>query len=495
MAPVVAVEGTKVVTFCSSRCKATHLQEHGEEGLLSFKPLSSTENPAPPQIQALETSPLEPPLKQDKEVFVPDKKNDLAKADTQAAASQQDKELLPAQDPDLEPAKIQALEDKGNRTSQLRRGLAIFFLCVVVVGLGMMTRRLLTSDSKRPSQSPRETNQPASRKRARSHKSDKDKDHGSKEVSAQHRRHPDRDQRSTAREASGQKGSSSPPLPQGGVFRFVVWPDTHMEDGPGGVDTPTSLMAEAVLHKIRPGLVVHTGDMIGIKQIPSAAKPEKVSKMWARFTRTVVAPLAKERILFFPTAGNHDIYGARELYRDRWAQHKNMGFQVKGPDGYSGYYSFDYGGAHFVSLFAPGTRSLPDRWNQVAWLRKDLEAAKKRGKSPLFVFNHSPLFCPKMNRRCSYDRKWLDDDEFVGLLSKHKAIYFSGHMHVYHDTVYRGIRCFISGMVGGGRKRLATRKTYQPYQFMVIDVEGGRFRIYRVKYPNMDTSHIPPLAL
>ena len=275
-------------------------------------------------------------------------------------------------------------------------------------------------------------------------------------------------------------------------FRFVVWPDTHLRTGKKGVAAPTSGMLKVVLNNLRPDFIIHTGDMIGIKQRRSKNHQRNVTTMWDLFSRRIYYPLLRAGIPFFPTAGNHDIYNARKLYREYWMGRKNLGFKVEGPEGYAGYYSFRYGDAHFISLVAPGTRSLPDRWNQVAWLAEDLKNARGRGLAPIFVFSHSPLFCPKMDRRCSHDRRWLDDDELVELLGEHNVIYFGGHMHVYYDTVYRGIRSFITGMVGGGRKRLASRRTFQPYQFMVIDVKDKDFRIYRVKYPNLDTSHIPP---
>ncbi len=273
-------------------------------------------------------------------------------------------------------------------------------------------------------------------------------------------------------------------------FRFVVWPDTHVRGGEKGVSAASRAMLRSVLHNIRPDFVIHTGDMISIRQ--KKGETGNVEGMWSVFYRRIHLPLLKAGIPFFPTAGNHDVYDARSIYRDYWTKRKNLGFQVSGPEGYAGYYSFRYGDAHFVSLYAPGTRSLPDRSNQMAWLRGDLEKARRKGLKPIFVFGHSPLFCPKMNRRCDEDRGWLDDDELLELLAKHKAVFIGGHMHIYHDTVYRGVRSFIAGMVGGGRRRPASQDEFQPYQFMTIDVNGGEFRIYRVKYPNMDTSHIPP---
>lgn len=273
-------------------------------------------------------------------------------------------------------------------------------------------------------------------------------------------------------------------------FRFVVWPDTHVRLGKNGVTAPTRAMLSSVLHNIRPDFVIHTGDMISIRQKKS--ENGNAEAMWRVFYSAIHYPLLKAGIPFFPTAGNHDVYNARGVYRDYWRKRKNLGFQVSGPEGYAGYYSFRYGDAHFVSLYAPGTRSLPDRWNQMAWLREDLKKAREKNLTPIFVFSHSPLFCPKMDRRCDEDRGWLDDDELSKLLAKHKVTFLSGHMHIYHDTVYRGIRTFITGMVGGGRRRLGSTDDFQPYQFMTIDVKGKEFRVYRVKYPNMDTSHIPP---
>lgn len=276
-------------------------------------------------------------------------------------------------------------------------------------------------------------------------------------------------------------------------FRFVVWPDTHIENG-GEIDGPVKRTIELVTDEIKPAFVIHTGDMIGIKQVPGGASGTKVEAMWSLFESNVTKRLVEAGILFFPTPGNHDVYKAFQRYQAHWAGHENRGVRVRGPRGYSGYYSFDYGKTHFVSLQAPGTRWLSRSTEQIEWLRRDLEEASRRGAENVFVFSHSPIYCPELDTRCNRDMLWLREPELLDLLREHDAVHLGGHMHVFNDTIYEGVRTLISGMLGGGRRALARRQARQPYQFLVIDVDGPTWMLYRVRYPGMDISSLPEPA-
>ncbi len=92
--------------------------------------------------------------------------------------------------------------------------------------------------------------------------------------------------------------------------------------------------------------------------------------------------------------GNHEIFGIERhksgIAEDHPLYGKAMFERILGPT----YYSFDYGGVHFVGL---DTADIDDRWyyghvdaTQLAWLEKDLARVPK--ETPVVTFNHIPLF-------------------------------------------------------------------------------------------------------
>ncbi|MFH2005570.1 MAG: metallophosphoesterase [bacterium] len=271
----------------------------------------------------------------------------------------------------------------------------------------------------------------------------------------------------------------------------MVLPDTHVSEKlSADTDFLTAAM-DVIVDVIRPSFVIHTGDMIDLAQGIEPAPPARVRNMWDRFDKLVLNRLRKRGIPFFPVAGNHDVAGALNLYWARWSKFKNRGVAVSGPDGYVGAYSFDWGGAHVAVIYAPGSIVLPRRRQQLTWLKHDLERARARGARPILVFSHSPLFCPQLDTRCHKDRAWLRGPDLLAVLRDAQAVHIGGHMHVFHDVVWKGVRSIISGMLGGGFRTIHKSGTPQPEQFLVIVVADGKIRLHRVESPEFSVSRLP----
>lgn len=111
------------------------------------------------------------------------------------------------------------------------------------------------------------------------------------------------------------------------------------------------------------------------------------------------------------------------------------------------YRSFDRDGAHFVLLDnADRTVGFPDE--ELAWLKKDLAAAKGR---PVFLFYHRPFGLPL--------EKFFGDDEtptsrktneaFRSILREFKPrLIVTGHVHFYLPYTLEGVESYVTG--GGG---------------------------------------------
>jgi hypothetical protein len=144
-----------------------------------------------------------------------------------------------------------------------------------------------------------------------------------------------------------------------------------------------------------------------------------------------------------PGIGNHDTYTPNSE-----GYFGYFGAQA-GPDR-SGYYSFDYGGWHFISLNSSTDVSAQSA--QYQWLVADL--AKSRSTLCTIAYWHYPLFNSGANHGVSPEMKPF----FEALYNAGVEIVLSGHEHVYERFAQqmasgvgdptRGIRQFVVGTGG-----------------------------------------------
>ena len=160
-----------------------------------------------------------------------------------------------------------------------------------------------------------------------------------------------------------------------GGFSFAQLSDSHI-----GFSKPANPDARATFNvaidkvlamPARPSFIIHTGD------VTHAAKPAEFDD--------ALEMLKRARLDVHYAPGEHDIVDAatRDAYLARFG---------KGAGG--GWYAFDYGGVHFVSLNnvvdlkKNGLGSLGAE--QLAWLDDDLRG--RSASTPIVVFCHIPLW-------------------------------------------------------------------------------------------------------
>ncbi|MFN0180169.1 MAG: metallophosphoesterase [Gemmatimonadales bacterium] len=173
------------------------------------------------------------------------------------------------------------------------------------------------------------------------------------------------------------------PAPVAASFSFVHASDTHVSLA----TVPRMERLRALVDSIRPSFVLVTGDLIrDALRVPEAEATgyyDLFQQQAARFT----VPL-------WTVPGNHEIFGIEREKSGIRTDHPRYGRAMyrhyRGPD----YYSFNYGGIHFVGL---NTIDVDDMWYyghvdsaQVAWLAKDL--AMIPATMPVVTFNHIPFF-------------------------------------------------------------------------------------------------------
>src|SRR5579864_5227545 len=203
----------------------------------------------------------------------------------------------------------------------------------------------------------------------------------------------------------GKMGAAS-----GAELMFVQISDSHIGfDKPANPDVAATL-GEAV-NRINalptaPAFLLHTGD------ISHLSKPSEFD------TCDQILKGAKAGHTYF-VPGEHDFIGdSGGMYLDRYGKDTHG----------SGWYSFDYNGAHFVGLVnvanlkAGGMGSLGK--DQLEWLEKDLNG--KSASTPIIVFAHIPLWSVYP------DWGWGTDDSAQALsyMKKFGSVsVLNGHIH------------------------------------------------------------------
>jgi predicted phosphodiesterase len=255
----------------------------------------------------------------------------------------------------------------------------------------------------------------------------------------------------------GVGGSSSgcfrtAPVGDDSRFSFAVVGDS----GSGGKG---QLAVAALLERLRPDLVLHTGDVV----YPAGQERHYDRRFFAPYRNLI------KTVPLFPVLGNHDVRkgnGAAFL--------ENFHPPLGSPGSTKRYYSFDWGNTHFVALDSElyhGDRgSNPEE--QRDFLERDLATTRKRWK---VAFLHRS---PYGSSRHGGDEKVREDLE--PLFVKHGVdLVFSGHDHVYERTVpITGVTYVVSG--GGGRRLYPagngelTASSVSAHHAVLVRVSGSR---------------------
>jgi predicted phosphodiesterase len=172
------------------------------------------------------------------------------------------------------------------------------------------------------------------------------------------------------------------PAPAPRTFSFVHASDPHIE--PKNVDRTRRL--RQLVDSIRPDFTIITGDLIRDAMSQQEPLARSYFELFDAETRGFAKPL-------WTVPGNHDHFGIirsrSHVAETHPLYNRGMYRQYRGPD----YYSFTYGGVHFVALNTLMTDDSAYYGRvdslQLAWLRRDLATISPT--VPVVTFNHIPM--------------------------------------------------------------------------------------------------------
>lgn len=251
-------------------------------------------------------------------------------------------------------------------------------------------------------------------------------------------------------------------------FDIVVITDVHLERGKLAVTKFNKTIAE--INSLKPAFVWDMGDM----------------SLYPNTGDAYIECMKQVKVPLHACPGNHDIAlddtNPCRLFNDYF-----------GPS----YYSFDFGGAHFITIDGNTVVERQDRNTidacldprQIAWLKADLDATPEQ--TPVICGVHIPIVSTYIKRRGG--GTFPEDfpiapqfnesraEELVNILAGHNVkLVLQGHAHENERTTVKGIEFVSSISVCGSWWRsgegFERGVDNVPRGYRVIEVRGGRIR-------------------
>jgi predicted MPP superfamily phosphohydrolase len=285
------------------------------------------------------------------------------------------------------------------------------------------------------------------------------------------------------------------PVPRETTFTFIHASDTHL--------APAVLARtrrfRALSDSLDPAFVIITGDLVRDALRVGETEATGYYEMFGREAAQFFSPV-------WTIPGNHENFGI-ERGQSHVAQTnplygRKMYRHFRGPD----YYSFTYGGVHFVGL---NSVDIDDQWYyghvdslQLAWLERDL--ALVPAAMPVVTFNHIPFFSSfdglngyreeppaptliTVNGKTQFRHTVSNAGDVLAVLRKHRHVLaLAGHLHAGEHIEYE---------VDGLRTR------FNQVPAIVASTEGAGmqfpsgFTLYTVRNGVVDAGRFIPLGM
>lgn len=221
-------------------------------------------------------------------------------------------------------------------------------------------------------------------------------------------------------------------------FKFVHASDTHLSEA----SLNRTQRLKALADSLKPEFVLVSGDLIKDALRVPESEATSLYELYVRETKKFSMPV-------WSAVGNHEVFGIERhlslVSKKNPLYGKKMFHHYLGPN----YYSFNYGGIHFIAL---DDIDFEDLWYyghvdsvQVAWLKKDLAAVP--ANVPVITFAHMPMFSGGMslsnfeeegpgrslereNGKLHFRHVVSNSQELVEILQTHPyPISLAGHFH------------------------------------------------------------------
>ncbi len=276
-------------------------------------------------------------------------------------------------------------------------------------------------------------------------------------------------------------------------FTFIHGSDTHISE----VSIARTERFRDLSDSVKPAFVLVSGDLVRDALRVPAAEASRLYELYLSEIAKFTAPV-------WSVPGNHENFGIERLRSLVSPTHPLYGRRMfrhyLGPD----YYSFNYGGIHFVGL---NSVDYEDMWYyghidsvQVEWLKRDLAAVSPT--TPVVTFNHIPFFTAgetingymdsppaptaiTVRGHTQFRHAVSNAKDVIRLIQTHPyTLALAGHMHMRETIVYETagprIRFHQAAAIVGSSEDGA------------LSMRSG-ITVYRVRNGQVDDGHFIPL--
>lgn len=274
-------------------------------------------------------------------------------------------------------------------------------------------------------------------------------------------------------------------------FTFIHASDTHIS--PASIDRIKKL--QRLTDSIKPDLILITGDLVK----DALRVPEQEARSLYELFKTEES---KINTPVWCVPGNHEIFGIERhlslVSSDNPLYGKKMYRYYLGPD----YYSFNYGGVHFIGL---NSLDFEDLWYygkidsiQMEWLKKDIALASPT--TPVVTFQHVPFYSGGLSMQpfeesgpgraienekgvLQYRHIVSNAGEVMSILQKHNyPLALAGHYHFQQKFSFAGTQTRFE----------QTAAIVGPSEEGPLKMPSG-IMLYAVKNGNIDEGKFIPL--
>lgn len=285
------------------------------------------------------------------------------------------------------------------------------------------------------------------------------------------------------------------PVSRASTFTFIHASDTHISPA----SAARTQRLRALADSLNPAFVIITGDLVRDALRVGEAEATGYYELFGREAGQFKNPV-------WTIPGNHENFGIEREKSKVSASHpmygRNMYHRYRGPD----YYSFNFGGVHFVGL---NTVDIDDQWYyghvdsvQLAWLERDLDTIP--ATTPVVTFDHIPFFSSSeilagytddppaptlitVNGRTTFRHTVSNAGDVLAVLRKHRHVLaLGGHIHAGERIEYE---------VNGLRTRFNQAPAIiGPRSSAGMQFPSG-FTLYTVRNRVIDEGRFIPLGL
>jgi 3',5'-cyclic AMP phosphodiesterase CpdA len=273
-------------------------------------------------------------------------------------------------------------------------------------------------------------------------------------------------------------------------FTFVQASDTHISEQ----NVERTRRLKAMVDSLKPAFVIITGDLIRDALRVPEAEARGYYELLTRELATFTVPV-------YTVPGNHDIFGIERhlslVGRNNPVYGKRLHRTVRGPN----YYSFNFGGVHFMGLDTVDYDDLAYYGHvdsvQVEWMKKDV--ARLPAGMRVVTFNHIPLVTAaetidgmretepaptviRLGGRAYFRHVVQNTEELVELIGDRLEIALGGHMHrreqLRYETASGSYRFYQTAAITlpvRGDGRLGIRSGIALYRVTDGHVDDGTF--------------------